>query len=201
MLNAIFSFNGKINRLQYFSRIASVGFGVGMLFVIAILTGAIGLYAGGAKPASRMPVLFLLAAASVGLCLWSSLSLQVRRFRDIGWNPLYVIPAWIGADVVARLFHRADSTSPIAAYLHPSPIVGLINLAMAGCLLFWPGRPDGDASEPRDVAHTTEAPRPTSRTAAPNATAPKTVAPVFRLPPAAAAWDGQPRSVFGRRKL
>ena len=62
MLNAIFSFNGRINRLQYFSRIASVGFGVGMLFVIAILTGAIGLYAGGAKPASRMPVLFLLAA-------------------------------------------------------------------------------------------------------------------------------------------
>jgi uncharacterized membrane protein YhaH (DUF805 family) len=70
--------------------------------------------------------------------LWVSLALQTKRFRDMGWNPLYAILGWIAANALDRI---VVALMPSLAFGHQKQsVVGLlINVAMFGCLLFWPG--------------------------------------------------------------
>src|SRR5471030_930842 len=106
MLAAVFSFRGRLNRLQYF--LGSWGLGAAMFVLVVTVVASVGGLAGGGSPDQSALLKLGLAAGLAFLVigpiyLWVSFSLQARRFRDIGWEPVFVIHAWIGLDIVDRL--------------------------------------------------------------------------------------------------
>ena len=103
MLEAVFSFRGRLGRLQYFVG----GLALGMAIIVPLVMIGVSMFAHGgvgAKPPLGLLALFALVA--VPLFLWISLSLQARRLRDIGWNPLYVIPAVFAVDLIDQTIAR-----------------------------------------------------------------------------------------------
>ena len=189
MLHNILGFGGRIGRLEYF--LISMVFGLFMsLLVLALRLGLAphGLTLG--SPGSTAFLLILLLIV-LPIYLWFSFALQAKRFRDIGWDPLYVIPGWIFANMVIGALTLVFLT------VHSIPWIGLLfNLFMSLALLFWPSGPTGTGewgggsdyfgspdSEPQPY-------RPRETTPAPS--------------PAATSWSPAPvqaPSGFGRRGL
>ena len=142
MLTAVFSFRGRLNRRHYVFGNFAIG------AVLALLGAAlIGFseLAPTARPTLAMDVDAALLVIAAPLAVWSALSLQARRLRDIGLEPLFVIPLWIGT------LGLAQSWPMIAAS---------ISLALFGCLYVWPGRRGGLSSNFDDHRITTFSPAP-----------------------------------------
>ncbi len=191
MFGAVFSFGGRLNRLQYF--LGCVGLGMaGVVALVVLFVAVLGSYGaakagGGAGALAALGPALLLALPLLAAWFWISLSLQVRRFRDIGWNPVFVVPAWIGFSVIDSLVASASPSLGVGP-LHHNTIVGvLINLALGCVLLFWPGR-SWDDYAPVLVADERAPPPPASRAAPPPAAATRAAAPAATAPPS-----------FGRR--
>ncbi|MDB5704780.1 MAG: putative rane protein of unknown function [Sphingomonas bacterium] len=198
MLHNVLGFGGRMGRLEYF--LCSLVFAMLMLLVIVALFFGFAPHFGaaGAGGRSSVPPGFILTLLVVVLpvYLWFSLAFQAKRFRDMGWNPLYVLPGWIAAQVIDRFVAFAIPSLALAP--GTGTLVGtLLSLFMGCALLFWPsapstagdwdngnyhwGSPDPDADPgPGRARETTRA----ARTAA-----------AWSPPPAAAP------SGFGRRGL
>jgi hypothetical protein len=88
------------------------------------------------------------------------------RIRDIGWDPVCVIPAWIAILIVDKLVAGKIPAWSLGLEQHGTIVGALINLALFLTLLFWPGsdhehpmptfgdtrrKPD-EPSHPRDTA-------------------------------------------------
>jgi hypothetical protein len=85
----------------------------------------------------------ILAAAAV--FAWATFTLQSMRIRDIGWDPVCVIPAWIAILIVDALVAIKIPAFSLGQE-HLGTIVGaLTNLALLLALLFWPS---GDYQSP-----------------------------------------------------
>ncbi len=93
MLTAVFSFRSRLNRRQYF--LGNCAIGAVLTFLGAVLIGFSEL-APTARPTLAMDVDAALLVIAAPLAVWSALSLQARRLRDIGLEPLIVMPMWIG---------------------------------------------------------------------------------------------------------
>ena len=210
----MFSFRGRINRLQYF--FGSVGLGIGWVVIILVAGDlALGLARGGGLAGGLVGglLLILLSLALLVGGLWSSLSLRARRIRDIGWpvGPvmggsilLMAMNFFMGFDAATSAFQAAQASGmPPTPHLSPlSGLVSLIGLVLDLCLLFWPGNGGADplesgwrdpspASRPYEAALGRKAaggaPRP--QWAVDLGAAPDPVAPA----PAPAATGGFPR--------
>jgi uncharacterized membrane protein YhaH (DUF805 family) len=145
MLEAVFSFRGRINRLQYF--LSCVAFGMALIVFAVLAVGLVAAHGGLQGAITATPGLALIGLLAVLLApvfLWVSYSLQARRFRDIGWEPLYVIPGWIAIDIVDRLLAKGLPSLAIGSSHDVTPIGGLVNLALVCALLFWPGAANGE---------------------------------------------------------
>ena len=191
MLAAVFGFGGRINRLQYF--LGSLGLGAALIAMMILAFGAMGFHA----PTSFSPALgiaLLIVVLGFLASMWVSFSLQARRFRDMGWNPLAAILGWIGVDMVCEILalpglHAGGHLHPAMTTSYPMMLNGLINLGLSGCLLFWPGA-DGAAGPPTAKP---KAPKPDKASRA------ETYDPAQRAAP---AWNvNEPRTSFGRRGL
>ena len=189
MLHNILGFGGRMGRLEYF--LISLVFGLFMSLLVLALT--LGLVPHGVTLGAPGSTAFLLILLLVVLpiYLWFSLALQAKRFRDMGWNPLYVIPGWIFANMVGEALSMAFLT------VHSIPWIGLLfNLFMCGALLFWPSAPTGVQDWGGDSYHPS-GPDPEQGSARPRAPSPA-------ARPAAPAWSPAPAqapSGFGRRGL
>jgi hypothetical protein len=76
---------------------------------------------------------------------WMSFTLHSMRIRDIGWDPVCVIPAWIAILIVDKLV-----AGKIPAWSldhdHNGTIVGaMTHLVLCLALMFWPSG-DGETS-------------------------------------------------------
>jgi uncharacterized membrane protein YhaH (DUF805 family) len=192
MFEAVFSFRGRLNRLQYLASSMALGAVVTIAVVIIGVSAFAQFHGSGGPPslAGLGPIL-LIALLLVPPFFWVSFSLQARRFRDIGWNPVLVIPLWLGVLVIDQLV--AMAVPAISLPLVHRTIVGvLFNLAMGGSLLFWPGHGDNPAPPMFEDPWTPAPPAPEPRPAMPQA------APIPSYRPAPAA-PAAPR--FGRRGL
>jgi uncharacterized membrane protein YhaH (DUF805 family) len=192
MLAAIFSFRGRVNRIQYF--LGSWGLGMAIVVLAVILfIGALG----GRSPdqPQNMAGLGLTALFCIvflgPIYLWVSFSLQARRFRDIGWEPTVVIPAWIGLDLLDRLAVWAAPPIAVTPESGVSWFGLLLSLGLGGCLLFWPGRP------PFDVAAVFDDVPPPSQPSGP----PRGQPTMARATVPAARPVGAAPAGFGRRGL
>jgi uncharacterized membrane protein YhaH (DUF805 family) len=142
MLGFLFGFNARIGRLQYF--LGSVALAIFMTMIIFAITssaihGSIGAH--GAHGSAREFVASLKwPLIGVGaIFLLISFMLQSMRFRDIGWDPVCVIPAWIAIVVIDALVAARFPALSIGRDHHGTIIGAVVNLGLFLALLFWPG--------------------------------------------------------------
>ncbi len=145
MLAAVFSFRGSINRLQYFGGLV----GLFLSFVVAALAAVLclgDLSTLEQEPTRVLPVV-MIALIALPVWIWVSLSLQARRIRDIGLNPLFVIPAYMLFEALDQAIGTSMAAAPVASLTsvasmmpHHTLLEPVVDLAYSLALLFWPGR-------------------------------------------------------------
>src|SRR5579872_4579393 len=132
MLEVFFSFRGRIGRLSYFLRSLVLGGVLGVMLVASVVPIVMGGYP--PRPGAAMGLIVLCALLLVP-ALWSSFSLQARRFRDIGLDPVVVIPTWIAIQFVDALV-ATFTPSVSVGFAHHTVVGLLVNLAASLGLLF-----------------------------------------------------------------
>lgn len=152
MLGFLFGFNARIGRLYYF--LATIGLGIvmaGLGFAImaaayqSTLRGVPTSFSNVALPVYAVLAIFILA----------SLSLQCMRIRDIGWDPVYVMPTWLAIMAIDWLVASKYPAWSLGPEHFGTVVGGLVNFGMTLALLFWPGAeyaampPSFDAPSPR----------------------------------------------------
>ena len=145
MLGFIFGLNARLGRLHYF--LATIVLAVVMaalcfLVVLSILP---------TLPRGAQPTFEMMKWPVIGLgTLFGviSLTLQSMRIRDIGWDPVCVIPTWIAILVVDFAVARKFPGLSLGPEHYGTAVGGLFNLVMTLVLLFWPsGDSDGSSSD------------------------------------------------------
>ncbi len=158
MLGFVFGLNARLGRLHYFLAtivVAVVMTGLCFLLAFSILQT----FPRGTQPSFEMvkgPVIGLGALFGV-----ISFTLQSMRIRDIGWDPVCVIPTWIAILVVDfAVAHKFPGLS-LGPQHYGTGVGGLVNLVMSLALLFWPS---GDYDDlPPDISESRHWPDPTPR--------------------------------------
>lgn len=145
MLGFIFGLNARLGRLHYFLAtivVAVVMTGLCFLVTFSVLQAV----PRGAQLSFEMvkwPVIGLGA-----LFCAISFTLQSMRIRDIGWDPVCVIPTWIAILVVDFAVARKFPGLSLGPQHYGTAVGGLFNLVMTLVLLFWPsGDSDGSSSD------------------------------------------------------
>ena len=142
MLGFIFGFNVRIGRLHYF--LATIVLAV----VMTAIAFALASYLFEQLPRGSTPTgndLLTWPVIAAGLFfMWGTLNLQAMRIRDIGWDPVCVIPAWITIIIVDSLVAHRIPGWAIGRDHHGTIVGALINLVLLLILTFWPsGTDDG----------------------------------------------------------
>jgi uncharacterized membrane protein YhaH (DUF805 family) len=195
MLAAVFTFRGRLNRLQYF--LANCGLGLALVVLAMILVAGVlgGRSLGGPDAMATLRPTALYCIVVLGLpYLWISFSLQSRRLRDIGWEPIFVIPAWIGLEMLDRLAVWAAPQIAAAPQGKVSWLSLLLNAGLGLCLLFWPGRPSFDVAAVFDDVPPPPSDQPRGQPQSQPAMVRASAAPVLRP-------TGSVPAGFGRRGL
>jgi uncharacterized membrane protein YhaH (DUF805 family) len=160
MLGFIFGLNARLGRLHYF--LISIGAAVVMTaicFLIArqALQGAangIPLTISALKgPSIVVGIIFMVI----------TLTLQSMRIRDIGWDPVCVIPGWVTVLIVDMLVAKKFPGLSLGPEQHATAISAIVNLALLLALLFWPSA-DYDSSPSASDEPRGPDPAPRSRT-------------------------------------
>jgi uncharacterized membrane protein YhaH (DUF805 family) len=135
MLGFLFGFNARLGRLHYF--LSTIALAVVMTAVCFAIAG----YAIQSTPRGMDLSAGLIAwpvIVSVLVFLWITFTLQSMRIRDIGWDPVCVIPAWIALLIVDKLVASKIPAWSLGSE-HQGTIVGaLINFGLILALTFWP---------------------------------------------------------------
>ena len=100
MLGFLFGFNARLGRMHYF--LSTIGLAVVMTAVCFAIAG----YAIQSTPGGMTLSPGLMAwptIAAVIVFSWMTFTLQSMRIRDIGWDPVCVIPAWIAILIATSL--------------------------------------------------------------------------------------------------
>ncbi|MHC2255856.1 uncharacterized membrane protein YhaH (DUF805 family) [Bradyrhizobium embrapense] len=144
MLNYIFGFNARMGRLAFF--FCTLVVGLGFVMLVYGITGNV--------PRGRTDVLLAQASNSPTLIiafyglLVVCFMLQSMRVRDIGWDPVCVMAAWIALMVLDRAIAGRFPEYALT-YQHTGTVVGaLANAAMNLVLMFWPGNGHIDEASP-----------------------------------------------------
>ena len=132
MLGFLFGFNARLGRLHFF--LATIAVAVLMTAICFAIAGHA--FQNASKGMTPSLSSWQVIAAAI-LFIWLSLTLQSMRIRDIGWDPVCVIPGWIAVAIIDGLV--ASKIPAIALGGQHGTIVGaLVNLALFLALLFWP---------------------------------------------------------------
>ena len=142
MLGFIFGFNARLGRLHYF--LATIGLAVVMTAICFVLAGFAYHHSPG-RPLSREDLMGWPTIVAIVFFVGASFTLQSMRMRDIGWDPVCVIPAWIAILIVDRLVAGQIPAWAIGHEHHATIVGALLNLGMLLALLFWPA---GDYQDP-----------------------------------------------------
>ena len=144
MLGFIFGLNARLGRLHYF--LITIGVAVlmtGICFVIARQTfqgaaNGVPLSINSIKgPALVVGIIFMVI----------TLTLQSMRIRDIGWDPVCVIPGWVAILIIDMMVAKKFPTWSLGAEQHGTAISAIVNLVLLLALLFWPSA-DDESSPP-----------------------------------------------------
>ncbi len=150
MLDMVFGFNARLGRLKFFLSSIALGFVNMVLLLLAVY------YTYRVNPTLGLQPFLLTAGwpllAFMGFYMVSSFMLAAMRIRDIGWDPVIVVSAWIAVLVIDWMI--ASKVPGLSLPKHNGTFIGgLINFGLALALLFWPsGDPAGAPPRSDDVA-------------------------------------------------
>jgi uncharacterized membrane protein YhaH (DUF805 family) len=186
MFGFFFGFHARLGRLHYF--LSCIGFGLVMAAIIfAMVSFAFRNAAADATSSANLIILPVLCL--VPFVLWITISLQSMRIRDIGWNPAYVVPAWL---MICALdaYVAAEVPEWAIGKGHQTLVGGMINFFLTLALMFWPSGSYDDKTPTDD-----EPRRPrTEPYSPPPAAPPRPASPAIRR-------DATGRPRFGQRGL
>jgi uncharacterized membrane protein YhaH (DUF805 family) len=137
MLGFLFGFNVRLGRLHYF--LATIGlavvmtaicFGIASYFIQSVPHGML-------SPESLMKSWPTIAA--IVFFGWMTFTLQSMRIRDIGWDPVCVIPAWIAILIVDKVIAGKIPAWSLGQDHNGTVVGALVNLVLFLALMFWPG--------------------------------------------------------------
>ncbi|UPK04647.1 DUF805 domain-containing protein [Bradyrhizobium sp. 170] len=133
MLGFLFGFNARLGRLHFF--LATIAVAVLMTAICFAIAG----HAFQNASKGMIPSLSSWQAiAAAILFIWLSFTLQSMRIRDIGWDPVCVIPGWIAVTIIDGLLAGKIPAISLGAGQHGTIVGALVNLALFLALLFWP---------------------------------------------------------------
>ena len=136
MLGFVFGFNARLGRLHYV--LATIGLAVVTTALCVALASQI--YNG--TPHGVPLSLARMAWSVIGIAiifLLASFSLQCMRIRDIGWDPVCVMPMWIAILIIDHLVAKKFPAFALDADHNGTIVAGMLNLGMFLALIFWPG--------------------------------------------------------------
>lgn len=144
MLGFLFGFNVRLGRLPYF--LATIGLAV----LMTAICYAIATYIFRTTPKAMLSPASLMYAwqviAAMVFFAWATFTLQSMRIRDIGWDPVCVIPAWIAIIVLDKVIAGRIPAWALDNERNGTVVGALVNLAMFLALMFWPS--GGDEEKP-----------------------------------------------------
>jgi uncharacterized membrane protein YhaH (DUF805 family) len=136
MLGFLFGFNARLGRMHYF--LATIALAV----VMTAICFAIASYVIQNTPKGNLSTVSLMTwpvIAAMAFFGWMTFTLQSMRIRDIGWDPVCVVPAWIAILVVDHVVAGRIPAWSLGQD-HDGTIVGaLANLGLFLAMMFWPG--------------------------------------------------------------
>jgi len=135
MLGFIFGLNARIGRLQYF--LCTIGLAVAMTGICFLIALAAYHSHPRGTPLS-LEVMMWPAIAAATLFFVVSFTLQSMRFRDMGWDPVCVMPAWIAVLIIDMLIAKKFPGLAFGPHHYTTGISAIVNLALMLALLFWP---------------------------------------------------------------
>jgi uncharacterized membrane protein YhaH (DUF805 family) len=91
---------------------------------------------------------------------WMTFTLQSMRIRDIGWDPVCVIPAWIAILVIDKVVAGKIPAWSVGQEHNGTVVGALVNLGLFLALLLWPG---GDHETPTYGATPSKSDRSSAR--------------------------------------
>jgi uncharacterized membrane protein YhaH (DUF805 family) len=133
MLGFLFGFNARLGRLHFF---------LSMIALVVVWTAtdiAISRYAIQHTPNEANPsghFAWPLIVPIVGW--WIRFTLKSMRMRDIGWDPVCVMPAWIAMVMVDSVVALKVPAWSIGHGHHITIVGAMIQLALLLALTFWP---------------------------------------------------------------
>jgi uncharacterized membrane protein YhaH (DUF805 family) len=156
MLGFLFGFNARLGRMHYFlGTIALAVVTTAVCFVIAMYVSRHGPRVHSSADLMIWPTMLAIAAFT-----WMTFTLQCMRFRDIGWDPVCVMPAWVAILMVDKVVAGKFPLWALGTAHHATIVGGLINFALILALMFWPS---GDYADPSESQPKPDEPSPRPR--------------------------------------
>ncbi|MGO8912502.1 MAG: hypothetical protein ACLQDM_24685 [Bradyrhizobium sp.] len=144
MLGFLFGFNARLGRLHFF--LSTVALNIAMA-VVGLVIANHAIHQSPkvqlAEELTTWPVIVAVVVYS-----WASFMLQSMRVRDIGWDPVCVIPAWIAVTIVDHAVAVKFPAWALGHGHHGTTVGAMVNLAFILMLTFWPSG-EFAASPPR----------------------------------------------------
>src|SRR3954454_15068772 len=145
MLGFLFGFNARLGRLHFF--LASVVLAVVMTAICFAIAMAVLRTAspGMIRPEDLMQNWAIIAA--IVFFGFATFMLQSMRIRDIGWDPVCVVPAWLALMIVDHVVATRFPAWAISQEHQGTMVGGLVNLGLLLALTFWPSDDSEGASQ------------------------------------------------------
>jgi uncharacterized membrane protein YhaH (DUF805 family) len=107
MLGFLFGFNARLRRLQFF--LATIAVAILMTAIcFAIFSYAFQHWPRGTVPNLALAMTLWPVLGTAVLFGWLTFTLYAMRIRDIGWDPVCVIPGWIAVMIIDYLIGEPD---------------------------------------------------------------------------------------------
>ncbi len=143
MLGFMFGLNARLGRLHFF--LASVALAIVMTAIcFAIAMAVLRTTSPSMVRPEDLTRNWAIIAAMIFFGL-ATFTLQSMRIRDIGWDPVCVIPAWLALMIVDHVVAGRFPAWAIGDEHQATMVGGLVNLALMLALVFWPSG-DGEGS-------------------------------------------------------
>ena len=143
MLGFLFGFNARLGRMHYF--LATIALAVVMTAICFAIAGSVFQHNPRGPISAAALLLTWPVIAAMVFFGWMTFTLQSMRIRDIGWDPVCVMPVWIA---ILLVDHVVAGRIPAWSLGHDDQgtVVGaLTNFGLFLAMLFWPS---GDYESP-----------------------------------------------------
>jgi uncharacterized membrane protein YhaH (DUF805 family) len=135
MLGFLFGFNARLIRMHYF--LSTIALAVAMTAVCFAIAMSVVQRTPRAE-ISAADLMIWPTMLAIAAFAWITFTLQCMRIRDIGWDPVFVIPAWIAILIVDNVVAGKFPLWALGPEHQGTVVGGLINLILFLALMFWP---------------------------------------------------------------